>query len=284
MADLTDVGGALVALAAQTLYPNGTGQPSATGFGIRIYQGWPNPQQLDNDLMAGVAHISVYPRPEERNTTRYSKEWKQQSLNATTLTLTINGQQITVGGIVPVANSPQNVAVVANGQNFTYAATSADTLTSIATALATLLSASIDGTSNAGPVITLPDSARITSARVGGTGTLIRELRRQERLFQVSVWANTPGHRDAVIQPLDVALAATPFLTLSDQTAARLIYKNSPINDGLQKTKLYRRDLFYTVEYATTQTSPATQVIAGQIDFAQETTGGAPISDMKVNF
>lgn len=284
MADLTDVGNALVAIAAQTLYPNGTGQPSAAGFGIRVYQGWPNPQQLDDDLKAGVAHVSIYPRPEERNTTRYSKDWKQQALNATTLTLTINGQQITVGGTVPAANNPQNVAVVANGQSFTYAATSSDTLTGIATALATLISASIAGTSNAGPVITLPSSARISAARVGGTGTLIRELRRQERLFQVSVWADTPDHRDAVVQPLDVAMAATPFLAMTDQMAARLIYKSSPVNDGYQKDKLYRRDLFYTVEYATTQTTAATQIVTEQTNIVPQNNSGAQISTVQVNF
>lgn len=284
MADLTDVGSALVALAAQTMYPNGTGQPSAAGFGIRIYQGWPNPQQLDDDLKAGIAHVSVYPRPEERKTTRFPVDWKQQALNAATLTLTINGQQITVGGTLPAANTPQNVAVVANGQSFTYAATSADTLTGIATALATLISAGIPGTSNTGAVITLPSSARISAARAGGTGTLIRELRRQERLFQISAWSDTPDHRDAVVQPLDVALAATQFLTLPDGFAARLLYKSSPINDGYQKDKLYRRDLFYTVEYATTQTTPATQIVTEQINIGPQNNGGTGLSTIQVNF
>ena len=284
MADLTDVCNALVALAAQTLYPNGTGQPSASGFDVRVYQGWPNPQQLDADLKNGAAHVSVFPRPDERNTTRYSKDWKQQAINATTLTALISNQQITIGGTVPASNNPQNVAVVINGQSFAYTATSTDTLTTIATALTVLIAASIAGTSNAGPVITLPASARISSARVGGTGTLIRELRRQERLFQISVWADTPDHRDAVVQPLDVALAATPFLTLTDQTAARLIYKSSPINDGYQKDKLYRRDLFYTVEYATTQTAAATQIIAEQTNIAPQNSNGAQISTVQVNF
>lgn len=283
MADLTDAGNALVALAAQTLYPNGTGQPSVAGFGIRVYQGWPNPQQLDADLLVGIAHVSVFPRTEERNTTRYSKDWKQQAANATTLTLTINGQQVTVGGTIPAANNPQNVVVVANGQSFAYAATSADTLTGIATALAALIAAGIAGTSNTGAVITLPSSARISAARVGGTGTLIRELRRQERLFQISIWSDTPDHRDAVVQPLDVALAATAFLTMTDQTAARLIYKSSPIIDQYQKDKLYRRDLFYTVEYATTQTTAATQVVTEQTTIAPQAYNGGQISTIQVN-
>lgn len=283
MADLTDVGNALLALAAQTLYPNGTGQPSVAGFDIRIYQGWPNPQQLDADLKTGIAHVSVYPRTEERKTTRYLKDWKQLVVNAPTLTLTINGQQVTVGGTVPAANNPQNVVVIANGQIFAYAATSADTLTSIATALTTLIAAGIAGTSNAGTVITLPDSARITAVRVGTNGTMIRELRRQERLFQIIVWADTPEHRDAVIQPVDVVLAATQFLTLADQTAARVIYKGSPVTDEFQKEKLYRRDLFYTVEYATTQTTTAVQIVTDQLNIAPQNNAGAQVSTVQVN-
>ncbi|MFD2271831.1 hypothetical protein ACFS07_13365 [Undibacterium arcticum] len=101
MADLTDVGSALVALIAQTVYPNGTGQASVANTGVRIYQGWPNPQQLDADLKLGICHVSVYPRTEERNVTRYSKDWQQLSVNTPTLTLTISGQTVTVGGTVP---------------------------------------------------------------------------------------------------------------------------------------------------------------------------------------
>lgn len=283
MADLTDVQDALVAKAAQILYPGGTGQPSAANIPCMIYAGWPLPDKLEQDLAAGRTHVSIFARPEERNTSRYPPEWKQQALNATTLTLTINGQQITVGGTVPEANKPQNVAVVANGQAFTYAATNADTLASIATALAALISAGIAGTSNIGPVITLPSSARISAARVGGTGTLIRELRRQERLFQITVWADTPDARRKVAELLDVALADTKFLTLADQSAARLIYKNSPQTDQHQKGNLYRRDLFYTVEFATTQTTTATQIIAEQTNLAPQTNGGAQISTVQVN-
>jgi hypothetical protein len=283
MADLTDVSNALVALVAQTLYPNGTGQPSVAGIGIRIYPGWPNPQQLDSDLKAGIANVSIYPRPEERNTTRYSKDWKPLAVNAPTLTLTINGQQVTVGGTVPTANNPQNVAVIANGQSFTYVATLSDTLTGIATALSALISSGIPGTTNAGPIITLPNTARISATRIGTNGTMIRELRRQERLFQITTWSDTPDHRDAVVKPTDVALAATPFMTLIDQSAARMIYKGSPITDQYQKDKLYRRDLFYTVEYATTQTIDGTQVITEQITIAPQTYNGGQISSVQVN-
>lgn len=283
MADLTDVGNALVALAAQTLYPNGTGQSSVAGIGVRVFQGWPNPQQLDADLKAGIGQLSVFPRDEERNTTRYSKDWKQLSVNTPTVTLTVAGQTIIVGGTIPPANNAQNVGVIANGLSFVYAVQNTDTLTSVATALAALIVAGIPGTTSAGAVITLPGAAMIDAARVGVSGTLIREVRRQERLFQISIWTDTPDHRDAITQPVDVAMAATQFLTLTDQSAARLIYKGSMVIDQYQKDKLYRRDLFYTVEYATTQTAAATQVITDQINIAPQTYNGGQISSVQVN-
>lgn len=283
MADLSDVGNALVAFAAQTLYPNGTGQPSVAGFGVRVYQGWPNPQQLDDELKAGIAHVSVYPHPEERNTTRYSKDWKQLWISSPTLTLTVAGQTITIGGTTPAANNPHNVAVVANGRSFIYVVQITDTLTGIATALAALIAVHIPGTTSAGAVITLPGTARISAARVGVTGTMIREVRRQERLFQVSIWTDALDHRDAVARPLDVALAATQFLTLTDQTAARVIYKGSTVTDQYQKDKLYRRDLLYTVEYATTQTTGATQIITDQMNITAQNSNAAQISSVQVS-
>lgn len=267
MADVADVLNALVALAAQTMYPLGTGSPSLPGFPIRIYAGWPAPQQLDADLKIGTCHVSVFPRPEERNTSRYPKDWVVQAVNTPTLTLVIAGQTITVGGTVPASGNPHNMSVLANGNPYVYSVQQGiDTLTSIATALAALIGAAITGTTSAGPVITLPIAARITAARVGVGGTSIRELRRQERQFQLLIWADTPAHRDAIAQPLDVALAALSFITLIDQSAARVIYKGSAILDNYQKDKLYRRDLFYTIEYATTQIDVETQITQEQLN------------------
>lgn len=283
MADLSDVQNALVSMLAQIAYPNGTGQPSATSIPTKIYPGWPDPGTLDADLAQGYCHISVFTRPEERNTTRFSKDWQQQSINTPTLTLTISGQTVTIAGATPLSINPHNAEVSANGHTFVYAVQNSDTLTSIATALATLIAAVIPGTSNSGPVITFPSSARISAARVGVNGTLIREVRRQERVFQISIWTNTPPNRDAIAQLIDPVLAATEFITLPDQTAGRLIYKSSPVMDGVQKANLYRRDLLYTVEYATTQTTSATQVTQDQINYTAQDSNSAQISIVQVN-
>lgn len=286
MADVIDVQNALVALAAAALYPNGTGQPSAaSGVPCKVYAGWPTESQLDSDLAGGTAHVTVFPRPEERNTTRFPQDWQPQTMNAATLTLTINGQQMTVGGVVPPANNPHNLSVLANGKPYVYAVQTSDTLNSIAAALAALIAADIPGTGAAGAVVTLPGTGRIGAARVGITGTAVREVRRQERHFQITVWADTPAHRDAVAQPVDLVLATTKFLTMPDGFAARLIYKNSPISDSLQKTRLFRRDLIYLVEYATTQTETETQITQDQLGVAATRDGATqPIQNPTTYF
>lgn len=279
MADITDVENSLVALIAQTLYPNGTAQPSVAGFDCAVYAGWPTASRLDADLAAGKTHVTVFPTATERNTSRYPKEWKTQAVTVPTLTLAIAGQTVTVGGAIPSPFSAHNLAILATGKNYVYAVQAGDTLASIATALAALLAADFPGTTSTGAVITCPVSCHLTAAKVGTSGTSIREVRRQERVFQITVWSNTPANRDAVIQPVDLALAATNFITLADGTAARLLYKGSPITDNNQKAKLYRRDLMYTVEYATTQVKTDYQIVAAQEDISNQPTGAtAPIS------
>ncbi len=278
MADIIDVQNALVAIAAQTLYPNGTAQPSAVTAPVRIYPGWPISASLDADLLVGTCHVSVFPATAERNTSRYPKDWLTQTINTSTLTMTISSQTVTVGGTIPPSTNPHNVMVLADGQPYAYAVQTTDTLTSIATALAALIAVSISGTTSNGAVITFPAAARIEAARVGITGTMIREIRRQERQFQITAWADTPVHRDAIAQTIDVALAAIEFLTMADGYAARLIYRGSTVVDAQQKAGLYRRDLIYTVEYATTQVATATQVTQEQINVTAQDGTAAQIS------
>lgn len=281
MADLSDVLAAISAAAAAAVYPAGTGQASPAGVAVKIYPGWPVPGQLDADLRAAppTCHVSIYPTAGERNTTRYSpNDWRTVTVQVPTLTLLAAGQTVTVGGIVPGASNPHNLVVVANGNPYPYKALITDTLTSIAAALAALVVVDIAGTVAAGPVLTLPASARIIAARVGVTGTALRELRRQERRFQIAVWADTPAHRDAIASLVDWSLASAVFLTLADGTAGRIRYTGSTMSDALQKDCLFRRDLFYTVEYGTTQTEVETQITQDQWNIQRAPGGIEPYS------
>lgn len=284
MADIIDVQSAIVTIVAGAVYPNGIGAASVSGNPIVVYAGWPIPSQLDTDLTAGKTHISVYPTMIEKNKTRYSKDWVQQSVNTATITATIAGQTVVIGGVMPSPFTAHNVAVLVNGLPYVYALQASDTLTSIATALAALIVAGVPGTTSSGAVITMPNTANIKAARVGVTGTSIREIRRQERVFQITVWANSPTQRDIIGAALDVALAATEFLAMPDGYGARVIYRNSHVTDDLQKAKIYRRDFMYSVEYATTQTEVDTQITQEQLNTSVQNDGSTQYTAQRTTY
>jgi hypothetical protein len=267
MADLSDVQDGLVSLIAGTLYPNGTSQPSAPGIPVRIYAGWPVAAQLDADMLAGNAHVSVFNR-ESRNTTRYQLAQVDPVVTAPLLALTISGRTVTVGGTVAAG---VNTAIIVGTNAFTYQTVSADTLSTIATALAALINATYAGTTASGAVITLPNSGpAINAARVGGSASQSIEVGRVEQVFQITVWANTPANRKAIASLIVPALMQSHFLTLADGSAARLILKGQRDDDVPQKELLYRRDIMVTVEYVETASVTATTVV----DIVQNTSVG----------
>ena len=246
MADIDDVLTALGNLIANAIYPNGTNHSSSVAAQIKIYPGWPVPNALDTDIAAGNAHISIFPRPEERNTTRYPAEFQASTVSPATLSATVSGHTVTIGGTVTV---PQAIMVLTNfsRQAYSYFVQHGDTLSTIATALAAL----IPNATATGAVITISGIYDL-STQIITSGAAIKEVRRQERLIQMVIWAPTPALRTAIARVIDPLLAQTERFTLPDGSSARLTYKNSPMNDMLQKATIYRRDLFYTVEYATT--------------------------------
>ena len=93
-----------------------------------------------------------------------------------------------------------------------------------------------------------------------GTTTIGQEIRRQAKTFKIGVWASTPAMRDAVASPVDVALAVTSRMTFSDTSQGVMTYVNSTQLDDQQRAGIYRRDLNYSVNYATTQTQTAVAI------------------------
>jgi hypothetical protein len=278
MADSSDVVNTLVGLIAGAIYPNGTSAASAIGVTVHTVPGWPIPASLAADIAKGICQVSVYPLQSERNTTRYPLAWQTVTVNAPTLVLTIAGQTVTVSGNVPPAsaNNPHNVMVLANRAPYVYAVQPTDTLNSVAAALATTIAVGIPGTTSSGPVITLPSSALIAAARVGVTGTSLMETRRQDKQFQISIWADIPDSRVAIARALDAFFPLMRFINLPDLTAGRLIYQRTWETDVVQKQQIYRRDQIYSVEYGTTITQVGTQVTETQLNVAAAVAGVPP--------
>lgn len=253
MADLTDVFNKLVDMSATAVYPNGTSQPSVCGKDVVLYAGWAIASRLDDDLKIQKVHVSVYARPEEHNTTRYLPDWQDLEVYPAAITLTVAGNTVIVGGTVA---DKHNATLIINSKSYSYSVQANDTLSSIAQALADLVSVDLTATVT-GSVIEIPGAYSVV-ARVGTFGLSMRELRRQERTFQIVVWAATPQLRDTVASAIDVYFAKyllehNQQITLADQSKAKVTYKGSPITDDLQKDRLYRRDLLFSVDYATTE-------------------------------
>ena len=73
--------------------------------------------------------------------------------------------------------------------------------------------------------------------------------------------------RDAAAGAVDAALSAIRFLDLADGTQGRLIFRASLVFDQSQNARLYRRDLLYGVDYATTIATTLPSMIFGDASF-----------------
>lgn len=284
MADLSDVSNAIVALLASAFYPNGISQPSAVNVTykdfpincpVKVFTGWPESAELDCDLKSNVINISIYPRDEEKVLSLTEADARLQAAAVKTITLTVAGRQVTVAGTVTA--SRQNVCVFANYKPYVYPTIPTDTPTTIATALAALIAMDIPGTLSSGAVVTLPATVRGIIGRVGGVGSTLQETRRQDRAYQITVWANRFDVRDTAAQIADLVLSGAVAangqmtavrLTMPDTTLAIMRYHRSHQDDGVQKQSIYRRDFFYSAEFVTAVSAPATEIVATQTNVA----------------
>lgn len=261
MADESDVETALVTLASAALYPNGTAGSSVPGVDCRIYRGWPNATALDSDLRAGVVNVTVFPgQGPGRVTTRHQPEW-EASPAAPTLTAAVSGQTVTFGGSAALG---QLAGLLVDGLTYPYRTQPGDTPTAVAANLATLVR--VDQIVQiAGATMTVPGAGRLL-ARVVADAPAQKEVRRQMQIFRVTCWCPTPANRDSAAVAIDQSLADMAFIDLPDGTQGRLIYAGTTIFDQSQDALLYRRDLLYSVEYATMLSSTQPSMLFGEID------------------
>jgi hypothetical protein len=265
MADLADVQDALTTVLAAAVYPNGTAQPSVITAVIRIFPGWPSPEDLDRDLAAGTANISVFSQPNvERNTTRFEREFQQQSDVVHTLTASVAGNVITIGGTNP-SDAPAQWVTAALGsvgqqKFYSYPVTTSQSLAAIATGLAALINADQPAAA-VGAVITIT-TGKPVAARIGSTATLWRELARVNKGFQITLWCGTPAQRAALAKIVVPALCAIIRLPLADGSSGHMVYTMSRESDEGEKSNIFRRDLFFSVDFPISDTGTAYEVTA----------------------
>lgn len=272
MASPADVENALKTIIVGALYPNGTAQPSAaSGQPCAVMRGWPNKEELKADLVAGRNVISIWPRPGERDTTRHRRSWETLSQAVVTLQADVSLTTITLSGAI---STPVNVAAIVNGVPYVHAVQPNDTLATIAAGLAALISEDTPA-SSVGAVLTVTNNAALGCV-IGGSAVMIRELSRQEKQWNVIVWSPSPEARDVVAPFIDRVMKGAGLeqgrdrITLTDGSVAHLKPAGSGMpNDRAEVEGLFRYDLTFTVEFATTETQTAMQTVAGIVNITR---------------
>ncbi len=270
MADESDVANAFKAALVQVLYPSGVPGNQLSPLvnaKVSVMSGWPAPADIDAAMAAQKVLISIFPRPEERVTSRLNQAHLVKQQNATGTTASATGTVVTFGGSPAVGDlikvGVDAAAALALGATaFGYGVNSGDTPASIATALAGL----IPGASSLGAALTVP--ALSVSASVTGSWTVVQETGRLEKQFQLVVWAPKFDIRDTVAKALKPALDLRYRMTLADGTTATTRYGRQIQSDALQKPGIYRRDIFYYAEWPTTtadQTVPAVTITTANV-------------------
>ena len=246
MADISDVEQAIAGIVTGILYPEGSSQSSIVGALCRIYRGWPNSATLNSDLAAGAVNVTVVADNDSgRTTTRYLPRWHATSAPSGAKA-TATGQAIAISG-TPVAGDV--VGAVVDGVPFAYRVEAGDTTALVAANLERLIRTSRFANLQ-GSEIRIPGATSVI-ARVVRDNIASFESRRQEKDVRIICWCPAPAVRDAVAAAIDARIDQAGFLVLPDATRARIGYHNTSSYDQAQNALLYRRDLVYTVEYAT---------------------------------
>jgi len=269
MADISNVEQAVADTITGILYPQGSSQSSIIGSVCRVYRGWPNSATLNADLTAGVVNVTIGTDNDSgRTTTRYLPEW-QRIPGVPGTTASASGQTITISGNPAVGDV---VGLIIDGMPFSYRIQAGDSSYLVAANLALLIQANRLASAH-GIVITVPGAASIR-VRVVCDNVACFESRRQEKDLRIICWCPTPPIRDAVSTAIDAAIDKIDFLPLSDTTLARIVYRNTASYDQAQNALLYRRDLVYTLEYATVTTTLQPSMLFGESDLNSNITYG----------
>ncbi len=263
MADVSDVEAALAACVSAALYPAGEVGASVTGKPVRVYRGWPLSGALDLDLAAGIANVSVFAVPgATRNTTRWGPVTHTTPV-AATLSVKVSGNTATFSG---AGGDGQVAGVLVGNQPFVYRGQAGDTPALVAAVLAEDVRA-VRACWLSGATISVPGVTQIV-ARVVSDASVLTEWARQAQAVRISAWCPDPATRDLVCATIGSALAATSFVGFADGSGGRVRYRSTSSMDDRQDAQLYRRDLVYEVEYATSLAARAPSMLFGDVELA----------------
>lgn len=265
MADLSDVTTYLEGAATLAVYPNGTSQPSVAAMDVRIFEGWPLPDQLDRDMsgtmLSGsppvpvprpngpVSSVSIFPM-QGMAVTPYQIQDATYVISQPVFGLTVSS---IVNGVITISGTPiaGEYLTIITDRTYAYSHTGASAAAILA-ALAADFSANYSGVSSTATTLTIPGTFAIV-VRQGGIGILGKVTHRQKQSVMVTIWSPNHRARALLAKAIDIALKSKTVVAMPDTSQALIIYSRTNFSDDRQAATVYRRDLIYDVEYATVQ-------------------------------
>lgn len=270
MPDISEILNEMVVQIASAIYPAGLESPSTSGAPTKIFPGWPDPGSLDQDLSNRIVTISLFPRPGiGKVTTRYSKEWAHSNqIPVPTLTASVDGRTVTFNG---VGEEGLIAGIIEGSQSWPLRVEKSWTPDRVAREFKKIVRPGVilDGHS-----LIFPGEQRLV-ARTASQVPESRELRRQIKGVQITVWAPSSELRDKTFKAVDLWVASHPFFTVLG-SAIRLEYSGDSFDDDGRQANLHRRDLLVSVEYPIIETRNSPPVVIPVVNIVADF-GGAVI-------
>lgn len=289
MADIVSVSHALVAQMAAIIYPDGKGKSSITGRPTKIFRGWitqADYEGADCTLRRGVDFVTVIDLQGgwRRIDEPLGRPWKQGETIPPTVNLAVKGTIATVtvqvdatpAGIVGLRIRSNSVAIEDRAV-VAYAVQATDTASTIAAALA----AQIPNATASGATVSVPDATTIEAA-VTGYSNAVRIARRQQQLFQVTIWSASPDARDALGTALNDGMAFIDFLTDASGSTFQIESRGDWNSDTAQNNGIYMRPCRYIATYDTDARSTMAQMLFHSAGLTPHGGGTVTVGDSRV--
>ncbi|NHN93641.1 hypothetical protein [Acetobacter sicerae] len=268
MTDIAGVSTALTRAVDAIVYPNGDSAASLTGRRTIIRRGWITNEDYTGScsLALGVDYVFVTALSGAFKSIacELGMPWRETSLVPATVSIQTVGNTATVvfpssgqaSGIVGLHITPDGTGALHARSVVGHVVTATDTPASVAAALATL----VPGASSSGGTLRIPSATALRGA-VGGHADIARVTRRQQQMFNVSIWTGTWSARDDLGFAIDAGLSGDPFFPAPDGSMILVESAGSYDVDTMMTQNIWRRDLKFRCTFDTLQTDTATQVL-----------------------
>lgn len=236
--------------------------------------------------------VTVNALPDVRVVTRYEPGWGIVGPVSAGFSDTLSTTSITFAAVPngTIAGTAIHAFFVVPGNALNdaeYTAISTDTPTTVATAIKNAINAlAVQGVSasSSGDVVNITGAA-FTKVNICGTGQAHKEVAREQRTIQVSIWVNSPWARYQIQDAISSTLGAIDncWLALPDGGRVLILPKGETFDDQSQEsTNVYICHMTYSVEYGIVQRATATQIGDVDVTLIKDNSVGQQISEQTI--